>query len=447
MALKHVAKLFVCLLFVGVLAILPSVKAVNDSVSLTSVVSENPVDWTPEVPGTFNDGTPSALNEVRTYAPLNETMYAGGVIPQVTWSGSSYSRGNIFAFNANTGEVNQQFAPIFDGAVNSIVPSSDGQWLFVGGEFKYLNSQKLNTPFIAKINSVTGELDPSFNAPVLNGKVNDLDLVRGRLVIGGKFTTVNGATRVGLISANAITGQHDEYINVQIARAINETSPVGVARFAVNSQKTKMAVAGSFKRVNGTSRLQLFILNLNKDGDILANWDAPILHDEKCSQKPQGNAVVIEDLDFNTDGTKLFVATGGGPLSGICDAAVKFDVTLKGLSIKPDWVSKTSGDTLRSIEWTNNAVYVAGHQRLLKKNQGVFVSRPGIGALDPKTGLALPWNPGKGREIGSKELIVTNNYNQPGMPTGLWVGSDSGGCGENIGELLAHQGICFFPVE
>ncbi len=447
MVLKRIIGLvFICVL-AALVCVLPSVKATYDYVDLPNSVSQNPADWTPEVPGTWSDGTQSSAYEVRSLVPLGAKMYAGGNFPLVKSAdgASSYERGNIFAFDAKTGEVDEQFVPKFDKPVSSIVPSADGTSLYVGGEFKKLNGAQLETPFIAKIDATTGQLVSGFKAPQLNAKVNDLDLVRGNLIIGGKFTIVDSLSRIGLISVNESDGKLNNYINVQMKHAINATSPVGVARFAVNAGKTKMAVAGSFKNVDGQDRKQLFILNLNKDGDALANWDAPILHNEKCSLKSVGNAVVIEDLDFNTEGTKLFLATGGGPNPGICDAAVKFDITLKGDKVKPDWVSKTHFDTLRSIEWTSGAVYVAGHQKQLKSSDGVFVDRPGIGALDPKTGLALSWNPGKGREIGSKELIITNSANQPSMPTGLWVGSDSGGCGINIGEISSHQGICFFP--
>jgi hypothetical protein len=68
-------------------------------------------------------------------------------------------------------------------------------------------------------------------------------------------------------------------------------------------------------------------------------------------------------------------------------------------------------------------VYVQGHQRWLDNPQGRnsagpgAVSRPGIGAIDPTSGRALPWNPTKDRGVGGKDLYVTSQ--------GLWVGSDT----------------------
>jgi hypothetical protein len=61
------------------------------------------------------------------------------------------------------------------------------------------------------------------------------------------------------------------------------------------------------------------------------------------------------------------------------------------------------------------------------------VARSGIAALDPVTGKALSWNPGKTRGVGGKDFLAT--------PTGLWVGSDGN---RFAGEFRA--GIAFLPL-
>ena len=76
-----------------------------------------------------------------------------------------------------------------------------------------------------------------------------------------------------------------------------------------------------------------------------------------------------------------------------------------------------------AVAATDVAVDVQGHQRWLDNPQGSnapgpgAVSRPDIGAINPATGLALPWNPTKERGVGGKDLYVTSQ--------GLWVGSDT----------------------
>ena len=57
------------------------------------------------------------------------------------------------------------------------------------------------------------------------------------------------------------------------------------------------------------------------------------------------------------------------------------------------------------------------------------VSRPGIGAINPATGLALAWNPTKERGVGGKDLYVASQ--------GLWVGSDTNRVGGETRRRIA----------
>jgi hypothetical protein len=123
----------------------------------------------------------------------------------------------------------------------------------------------------------------------------------------------------------------------------------------------------------------------------------------------------------------------------ICDAAARFNAKPEDSTAAPTWINYTGGDTLHSTAATGAAVYVQGHQRWLDNPEGRdnagpgAVSRPGIGAIDPVTGLALSWNPTKTRGVGGKDFLATS--------TGLWVGSD--------GNLFHHEfraGIAFCPL-
>jgi len=102
-------------------------------------------------------------------------------------------------------------------------------------------------------------------------------------------------------------------------------------------------------------------------------------------------------------------------------------------------VNSTGRDPLLSTSVTGAAVYVGGHQRWMDNRYGVdhpgpgAVERPGIAALNPKTGKALPWNPTRTRGHGVETLVAT--------PQGLLVGSDT----EELGHEF-HGRIGMFPL-
>src|SRR5262249_30206520 len=105
---------------------------------------------------------------------------------------------------------------------------------------------------------------------------------------------------------------------------------------------------------------------------------------------------------------------------------------------QPRWSNYTGGDSLYSVAIGSGAVYVGGHQRWLDNPFGFdgqgpgAVPRKGIGAIDPTSGKALSWNPGKDRGHGVERLLLTSQ--------GLWVGSD--------GTFVAGErrpGVALFP--
>src|ERR1700754_60591 len=95
----------------------------------SSVVSANPVDYTPHV----LDGT------VWTMAVVGDTVVVGGAFTKVADNSrkSTYARKNIFAFDLNDGTI-RSFAPDLDGAVYSLAAGADGT-VYAGGAFKSVN--------------------------------------------------------------------------------------------------------------------------------------------------------------------------------------------------------------------------------------------------------------------------------------------------------------------
>ncbi len=396
----------------------------------SNLVSARPATYTPQIPLGSNDAT-------YAYAQVGNTMYAGGNFASL----NGVARTNLGAFSATSGALTS-WAPRVNGDVWALVPLPNNQ-IAIGGEFTQVNG--VARKGLAVVNATTGALVTGFNAH-LNGAVYDGKLLNGRLIVGGSFSKE-------LSALNPTTGADTGYLNLGI-------SGVRVHRFSINAQGTRLVAIGKFASVSGQTRRQAFMVNLGAASGTLSSWYyQPLL---KYCSIPE-DAAYIRGVSFSPDGS-YFVLDGTGYTSNagdlgstVCDAAARFETNTLAPS-KPTWINYTGGDSLYSVAISNTAVYIGGHNRWLNNPDGSdtcsspnCVARPGIGALDPATGVALSWNPERTRGIGAQVLYLT--------PAGLWIGSDTAfggvlGCanpgGPNHNDcsgqpLEKHQGIGFLP--
>jgi hypothetical protein len=392
--------------------------------ALGVVVSANPANFTPNV----------ASGAVYKFVQVGATMYAGGGFGSVSTApgvspGGTFTRNNIVAFDPASGVI-RPFAPNVAGEVWAL--ASNGTSLYVGGTFATVNGVARRG--VAKLDPVTGAVDTAFNANLASGNVTDAAVVGGRLLVAGTFP---GKLRALNLTSGANTG----YINVAITGTVADNAgPTEVYRFAVNPAGTRLVGVGNFTAVGGQTRWRAFMLDLGATATV-SGWQYPPLQNMcQAASLPD----YVKDVDFSPDGSWFaVVATGFVPQAGgigrdLCDATARFETNVLN-PFRPTWINYTGGDTLHSVAATDVAVYVQGHQRWLDNPQGRnspgpgAVSRPGIGAIHPTTGLALSWNPTKDRGVGGKDLYVTSQ--------GLWVGSDTTHIG---GETRAR--IALMPV-
>jgi hypothetical protein len=392
--------------------------------ALGVVVSANPANFTPNV----------ASGAVYKFVQVGGTMYAGGSFSSVSTApgvspGGTFTRNNIVAFDPTSGVI-RSFAPNVAGEVWAL--ASNGTSLYVGGTFATVNGVARRS--VAKLDPVTGAVDTAFNANLTSGRVTDAAVVGGRLLVAGTFP---GKLRALNLASGANTG----YINVGISGTVADNAgPTQVYRFAVNPAGTRLVGVGNFTTVGGQTRWRAFMLDLGATATVTTWWYPPLQNMCQATSLPD----YVKDVDFSPDGSWFaVVATGFVPQAGgigrdLCDATARFETNLPN-PFRPTWINYTGGDTLHSVAATDVAVYVQGHQRWLDNPQGRnsagpgAVSRPGIGAIGPTTGLALTWNPTKDRGVGGKDLYVTSQ--------GLWVGSDTTHIG---GET--HARIALMPV-
>jgi hypothetical protein len=416
---RGAAGLVLALVTLVVLSTLPAQAALSQP----AVVSANPADTTPHI---VLDNTSFS---VYAFAQVGSTVYAGGRFAQVQDPArtTTYARQNFVAFDSETGVVSALDLR-FDGMVTAIEATADGTALYIGGAFATVNG--ITRRGILKYDLVNNRIDPSF-APTGMRTVSDIKLARGWVIAAGNFTKK-------LIALNPTTGADTGAINLSIAGTVDPAAETRIRFIAVSPDGTRLVATGNFATVNGQGRKRAFMLHLGTTAT-LSTWYAPRFAVD-CAARSK--LVSAQGVDFSPDGSYFVIVSTGGPTgtNGICDAAARFETAKVGGTVAPTWINWTGGDTLYSVAITGPAVYVGGHQRWLDNPQGSdfagpgAVSRPGIGAIHPTTGKALPWNPTKSREHGTMVLFVTAR--------GLWVGSDGARFGNED-----HAGIGFAPLD
>ncbi|MFC6079606.1 hypothetical protein [Sphaerisporangium aureirubrum] len=405
-------------LLAGALALVPAAPAGAGAVPHDRVVSADPVGTTPHV----LDGIVNAL------AVAGRTVIVGGSFSRVREAGATarLPRSNIFAFDLYTGKVDRRFAPTLDGPVAALAAGADGS-VYAGGAF--LGPGR--AAGLARLRLSDGKPVPGFDAPVRGGDVSAL-VLRGRhLYAGGDFTAVGRTGRPALARLDAATGAVDPAFTV---RPGGGRGPLKVHAMAASGRL--LAVDGSFTTLSGLRRPQVGLIDIGAARPAVTGWRTEA-YAARCKD---AFPYYVRGLDFSPDGQYFVVVTTGGAGGSrkLCDSAARFETAARGAA-RPTWVNHTGGDSLYSVAVTGAAVYVGGHQRWLDNPRGRdaagpgAVARPGIGAIDPATGRALPWNPTRDRGIGVKAFLVDKG--------GLLLGSDTTRLGHEY-----HARVGMFPL-
>ena len=419
------------------------------------VVSADPADNTPHVV----DG------KVYAIIPMGNRVYVGGSFTQVRNAGESrvIPRRGLFALDPATNLVDEAFVADFDvnpnpaqeRSVQALAPAPGNDDLFVGGDFGTLNGASARK--LVKLNAVTGAPSAGFSVTVTSA-VKDLAVHGQRLFLAGEFDRVNGDARAGLAAVDAGSGNIDADINLAFTTPRQGAQP-GVQTIAVSPDGATLVAAGNFTMVDGQSRWQVAVADVGSRPAKLHNWHTTRFDDRdattgqfRCAPKFESHP---RDIDFSPDGSYFIIVTTGAYTSrgALCDTVSRWETAARGTNLQPTWVDYDGGDSFTAVAVTGAAIYVGGHPRWLNNprsdggnataTQGPgAVTREGIAALDPASGLPLPWNPGRERGEGAWALAST--------PDGLWVGSDT----DKIGGWTApgchgceyHPKLAFFPL-
>ena len=419
--------LAVLLVFQSIYMVAPAAVAASEPGG--QLVSDDPANYTPHAV----DG------RIYSIVQVGNTMIAGGTFTEVRNQGSNtaIALSRLMSFNATTGQINTAFAPNPNGVVNVVLPTGDGETVFVGGTFTTIGGGAAK--YLAKIRLSDGSLVTSFNGGSPAGQIKDLRLINGRLWVAGGFTHIAGVQQRGLATLNPSTGALDQHFRGVIdGQHRNGEGFTTVSKIDNDPAGTRLVAIGNFATLDGAANNQFLMLDLTGSSAVGAAYQTSF-YASWCASVFDS---YMRDLDVSPDGSFLVVSTTGayGGSNGPCDTTARFDVAQTGSNIAPSWINYTGGDTTYAVEITPNAVYVGGHQRWQnnafagdRPGQGA-VARPGIAALNPINGLPFSWNPTRSRGVGIFDFLSTSQ--------GLWAVSDTERWGQG-NEF--HGRLALFP--
>jgi Ricin-type beta-trefoil lectin domain/Domain of unknown function (DUF5122) beta-propeller len=432
-------------------------KAPAAAAQLADLVSSTPVSYTPNISGYGSCGSLCKNSTVYSTTVVNgEVIVAGefsqacSPVPGFAQCPTEATADYLLAFNANTGAIDPNFAPKLTGGPVYSLAAGAGNTVYAGGAFTAVNGTATGGLAALTVDpgqSDDGHLVAGFGAQV-TGTVTTLAANGTALYAGGSFSKVDGKSYKGVARLNATTGAVDSTFNFTIGDPISGDA-LQLNTLSVTPDGSTLAIAGTFLQVNGVSHPRIALISTG--GGVgktatLDTWMAPILANN-CSAEHN----YVNGLDFSSDGSFFAISTTGykaGSSPGICDAVARFPTTATGTNVQPTWINYTGGDTYHSIAVVGNVIYAGGHNRWVNNECGnnrvcesnaVLVN--GLAALDPNTGLALPWwHPQTLRKTGVQTLVPFNSTQDPGSNGGLIVGTDA----TTIGGAV-HDELAIFP--
>ncbi|MDX6319794.1 MAG: hypothetical protein QOD35_3194 [Nocardioidaceae bacterium] len=401
-------------------------------------VSTAPASYTP-----YLDPNVGGQN-VHQIAQCGSTMYAVGTISSVKQATLTYTRDNAFSFSATNGTVTG-WNPDVNGLVSAITFSPDCSTAYLGGRFTSVHGTTVKD--LVAVDTSTGAVIDAF-AHHAAAQVVTLQYVNGQVIAGGQFNTINGASRTQLASLEPSTGKVTGYVNLAFSGQYSGSSlPTKVYNSQVSNDGTRMLVEGVFTSIDGQPRQQIAMLDLSGSTVGVGAWHATEF-DNACVTN---EALYAKSATWGPGDSAVYVATTGykpnggstsAPRSGLCDAVSKFPASNS--TVTHTWINYAGCDSLYSVAADSDNVYIAGHERYADNPNGCdsagpgAVSRPGVGDIDPVSGLATSWNPTRSRGHGAEDLLLTS--------AGLWIASDNGnGTSQQCGGFSKHGGICFLP--
>jgi hypothetical protein len=298
-----------------------------------------------------------------------DNVYLAGSFTQITdTNGTTFSRNNLAAIDADTGEVTNWNPNVTDpnspsSSVRAMALSSDGSRLYVGGSFT--NVGGLTRKHLVALNTTTGAAIGGWKANA-NSTVHTLAVSGSRLYLGGTFTKVAAQPRERLAAVDAATGALDPNWKPSAHRLDGNTSIVRALE--VSADGTRIYAGGTFNHISG-----------QRTGKLAAIKAASGALDSTF-RPGTDNQIMAMDVSAG----RVFVGTGD-PLEGI--EAFDDDNGQRAWSIPGGHPAPEAGD-VQAITVEDGTVYAGGHF----DQMGGLVRRRLV-AVQASTGIIEEWSP------------------------------------------------------
>ncbi len=253
---------------------------------------------------------------VFAFEEIGDTMVVGGKFLEVTNGVQSEDQPYLAAFDVATGDWIPAFDPEMTWSVFDLASDPSRNRVFVGGEFPSVNGDTTASGF-ATLNPQTGELDPNFDIEVgtfggSQPRVHALEVSGDYLYIGGFFSWIRGTDgQQTQVSRLARVSLSSGLVDTDWTPPVSGGS---VWELVVDEVRGRVLLGGTFLTVN-TASTAAFAMVETSDGS-LSDYDtgfglyyygqgnysfasAMAVTDNRLLIGGQRHRLVVTDLDLN----------------------------------------------------------------------------------------------------------------------------------------------------
>jgi hypothetical protein len=186
-----------------------------------------------------------ANGTVRVEVIRGNIVYLGGsftaMLPAGSTGSGAVTRNGVAAVNLDTGALLSWNPNVTGGAVYAL--DTSGSNVYIGGAFSTVGGATHRR--VVEVNNSSGAVVTAFHPPTPNKAVRGVYVSGSNLYVGGSFTAMGGASHPYAVRVNATTGALD----TGWAPAVDNE----VRAFAVDSGNTRVVLGGFFRTLNGAS--------------------------------------------------------------------------------------------------------------------------------------------------------------------------------------------------